>query len=63
MPARNADLHGMVPDHASVALLLLDVVNDLEFPGGERLVRHALPMARRLARLRARAKRAGIPVI
>jgi len=53
----------MVPDHSPVALLLLDVVNDLEFPGGERLVRHAVPMARRLARLRARAKRAGIPAI
>jgi nicotinamidase-related amidase len=62
-PARNADLHGMVPDHSRVALLLLDVVNDLEFPGGERLVRQAVPMARRLARLRERAKRAGIPVI
>jgi nicotinamidase-related amidase len=63
MPARNLDLHGMVPDHSTVALLLLDVVNDLEFPGGERLLRHAVPMARRLARLRTRAKRAGIPVV
>ncbi len=63
MPAWNPDLHGMVPDHSTVALLLLDVVNDLEFPGGERLPRHAVPMARRLARLRTRAKRAGIPVI
>jgi nicotinamidase-related amidase len=53
----------MVPDHSRVALLLLDVVNDLEFPGGDRLLRHALPMARRLARLRARARRAGIPVV
>jgi nicotinamidase-related amidase len=62
-PARNADLHGMVPDQSTVALLLLDVINDLEFPGGERLVRHTVPMARRLARLRLRAKRAGIPVV
>jgi nicotinamidase-related amidase len=53
----------MVPDHSRVALLLLDVVNDLEFAGGDRLLRHALPMARRLARLRARARRAGIPVV
>ena len=29
MPARNEDLHGMVPDKAEVALLLLDVINDL----------------------------------
>ena len=63
MPARNPDLHGMVPDHSSVVLILLDVINDFEFPGGERLLRRAVPMARRLARFRARAKRAGIPVI
>jgi nicotinamidase-related amidase len=63
MPTRNADLHGMVPDHSGVALLLLDVVNDLEFTGGERLIRHAVPMARRLARLQARARRMGIPII
>ena len=28
MPARNEDLHGFVPDKASVALLLIDVIND-----------------------------------
>jgi nicotinamidase-related amidase len=63
VPARNADVHGIVPDRLNVALLLLDIVNDLEFPGGEPLLRHAVPMTRRIARLRARAKRAGIPVI
>jgi nicotinamidase-related amidase len=63
LPARNPDLHGMVPDHSNVVLILLDVINDFEFPGGERLLRRAVPMARRLARFRARAKRAGIPVI
>jgi nicotinamidase-related amidase len=51
------------PDRSPVALLLLDVISDLEFPAGERLLRHALPMARRLARLRVRARRARIPVI
>jgi nicotinamidase-related amidase len=63
MSARNPSLHGMVPDRSTVALIMLDVVNDLEFPGGERLLRHAVPMARRLARFRARVSRAGIPVI
>lgn len=48
---------------APVALLLVDVINDMDFPGAERLVRHALPMAERIARLRTRAVRAGIPVI
>jgi nicotinamidase-related amidase len=42
---------------------LLDVINDLEFPAGQRLLRHALPMASRLARFTARARQAGIPVI
>lgn len=51
------------PGRSASALLLLDVVNDLEFPGGDRLLQHALPMARRLARLRARVKKARIPVI
>ena len=31
MPAKNDDLHGNVPDRAEVALLLIDVINDLEF--------------------------------
>jgi nicotinamidase-related amidase len=63
MPSRNPDLHGNVPDKAPVALVLIDVINDLEFPGGELLVRHALPMARRLAALKKRARAANIPSI
>ena len=63
MPSKNEDLHGNVPDQADVALLLIDVINDLEFEGGEKLFEHALPMARRLAALKARAKEAGVPVI
>ena len=46
-----------------VALLLIDVINDMDFPGAESLVRHALPMAKRLARLKQRAIAAGIPTI
>ena len=63
MPRRNPDLHGNVPDKAPVALLLIDVINDLEFPDGERLARHAVPMARRLAALKARTRKAGIPSV
>jgi nicotinamidase-related amidase len=63
MPAKNEDLHGNVPDQAEIALLLIDVINDLEFPGGELLVEHALPMADRIAALKRRAKAAGIPAI
>src|SRR5215218_1118522 len=63
MPAKNEDLHGNVPDKSNVALLLIDVINDLEFESGEALLRHALPMAERLAELKRRAKEAGVPVI
>lgn len=45
------------------ALLLIDVINDMEFDGGEDLIRFAAPMAQRLAVLRDRAKQAGVPVI
>jgi nicotinamidase-related amidase len=63
MPARNEDLHGNVPDKADVALLLIDVINDLEFDSGRELLRHALPMAEKLAAFKRRAKQARIPVI
>ncbi|HEU4597831.1 MAG TPA: isochorismatase family cysteine hydrolase [Pyrinomonadaceae bacterium] len=63
MPAKNEDLHGNVPDKAEVALLLIDVINDLDFTDGEALLRHALPMAERLAELKRRAKEAEVPVV
>jgi nicotinamidase-related amidase len=51
------------PDKADTALLLIDVINDLEFEGGDDLLVHAMPMAQRIAELKRRAKAAGIPVI
>lgn len=63
MPAKNEDLHGNVPDSSPVALILIDVINDLEFTTGPELLAYAMPMAQRLADLRARARQAGIPVI
>ena len=63
MPAKNEDLHGNVPDKALVALLLIDVINDLEFDDGGKLLKHALPMAEKIADLKRRCKEAGIPVI
>lgn len=63
MPPKHDDLHGNVPDGSPVALLLVDVVNDMEFDGGERLLETALPAARRLAELKTRAAADGIPVI
>jgi len=63
MPTKNEDLHGNARDKASVALLLIDVINDLEFAGGEELVCYALPMAEHLAALKRRAKQVGIPAV
>src|SRR4028119_790281 len=63
MPARNEDLHGNVPDKSDVALLLIDVINDLEWEGGDLLLAHASPMAQRIAELKQRAKALNIPVI
>lgn len=62
-PAKNADLHGNVPESSRVALLLIDVINDLTFEGSEPLVRQAVPMAKRLAALKRRARQAKVPAI
>jgi nicotinamidase-related amidase len=63
MPAKNEDLHGNVPEKSPVALIIVDVINDLEFNGGDALLKNALPMAERLAALAQRARDAGIAVI
>lgn len=63
MPAKNEDLHGNAPDTSEVALLLIDVINDLDFPGGDQLLRHALPAARRISDLKRRAKAEGVAVL
>ncbi len=45
------------------ALLLVDVINDMDFEGSESLVRCAEPMARRLHELKRRCRAAGIPTL
>jgi nicotinamidase-related amidase len=63
MTKQSPDLHGNAPDHSKIALLLIDVINDLEFDGGEVLVEHALPAAKKIASLKSRARLVGIPTI
>ena len=63
MPSKNNDLHGNVPDQCSIALILIDVINDMEFSNGAELLENALPAARKLADLKRRARRAHVPVI
>lgn len=43
--------------------MLIDVINDLSFPGSKALIEQAEIMAPRLAAFRRRAARAGVPVI
>ena len=60
---RNRDSLHHAPDDAETALLLIDVINPIDFEGGENLLRSALPMAGALAVFKRRAKAAGVPVI
>lgn len=59
----SADGRRQAEPSAAAALLLIDVINDLAFDGGEELLQQALPMAQAIMALKARAKAAGIPVI
>ncbi len=55
--------NGSFPHSCATALLLIDLINDLDFPEGEQLLEQALPMARRLAELKKRAAKNTIPAI
>lgn len=63
MPAKNEDLHGMVPDQSPVVLLIIDVINEFDFPEGEQLLEQSRPMARGIANLKARAHETGVAVV
>lgn len=63
MPPRNRDLHGSAPDKSAIALLIVDVINDLDFPEAKQLLRFVPAMSRKLRKLKERAKAAGVPVI
>jgi nicotinamidase-related amidase len=61
--AKNPDLHGSAPDSSPVALVLVDVINALDFEGGDRLIEPALSMAQALRELKRRCRAQGIPSI
>lgn len=50
MPGKNVDLHGSAPDKHKIALLLIDVINDFDFPEADQLLKYARPMAKNLLR-------------
>jgi len=60
---KHRDPRDVAPDRSLWALLLIDVINDFNFPEAPRLLRYALPAARRMAALKHRAKQRNVPVI
>ena len=61
--SKTSDLHGNAPDSCPVALLIIDAINDLEFPGGAGMLPRAVRMARNIAALKRRATTLGIPTV
>ena len=51
------------PPRSESALLIVDMINPLDFPGARSLQRQAIPVAQTIARLKARLKPRGVPVI
>ncbi|EMI16142.1 isochorismatase hydrolase [Rhodopirellula maiorica SM1] len=50
-------------EQSTTALLIVDMINDLEFDEGEQLLDFALPVAKRLQKLKKRFAERGWPVI
>lgn len=59
----NQDLHGNAPDRSRLALLIIDMINTLDFPGNEELVRDSVRLGQAVAKLKRRCREAGIPVL
>ena len=60
---RNGEVSNSEEPRTQTALLLIDVINDMDFEGSQSLVRFAEPMARRLRDLKRAARDAGMPTI
>ena len=57
------DPHGAAPERSSTVLLLVDVINDFDFPRGRDLLHFAVPAARRILALKKRLRARGIPAV
>ena len=60
---KNDKLHGNVPDNSPVALILIDVINDLDFPQNASLLKQIPALGENIAGLAKRCRKSGIPVI
>ncbi|MCM2371913.1 cysteine hydrolase family protein [Aporhodopirellula aestuarii] len=68
MPAKrkrseNDRLQGCESVRGEVALLIIDMINDLEFDEGQNLLKHALPAAENLAKLKQHFRDHDLPII
>jgi len=52
-----------VPDRSSAVLLLVDVINDLDFPGNRRLLRRVGRLSATIASLKTRCRQHGIACV
>lgn len=60
---KNEDLDGNAPDSCPVVLVLVDVLNDVDFPGNSQLLKSVNSLGKNISALKKRCKDAGIPVI
>ncbi|MGE0546243.1 MAG: cysteine hydrolase family protein [Kofleriaceae bacterium] len=64
MARRHAhNINGEAHHRSRAALLLVDVINAMDFPEGRQLANHARAAAKVIDRLRQRAKAAAVPVV
>lgn len=63
MNRKDSTLYGSVPEKSKVALLIIDVINDLDFPEARQLIRFAEPMSKRILQLKREGRKLGIPAI
>ena len=63
MTRSESRLFASEPKKSRVALLIIDVINDLDFPEGEMLLEHAQPMSERILYLKREAAELNIPAI
>jgi hypothetical protein len=59
-PRKASDLHGNVPDSASAVLMLVDVINDLNFPG-KNIWSNERPASPDHSALKRHCRKAGVP--
>jgi nicotinamidase-related amidase len=62
-PTPEPPQHDMAQHRCPVALLLIDVINDLEWEDGHLIEPQAREMSRAIAQLKERAKAANVPVV